>query len=443
MGDTRGTQGPENVYTKQQRIAELARREPKVVFTSLNHYLDLNWLSEAYRRLNKQSAPGVDGVKVREYGLNLEQNLKGLLDRAKSGSYFAPPVKRTYVPKDGEPKGRPIGMPATEDKVLQLGVVMLMEPIYEQEFLDCSYGYRPGRSAHDALQALWQQGMNSPIRWIVEMDIRKFFDTMNHSHLREFLELRIRDGVVTRLIGKWLNAGVLEGGELSYPADGTPQGGSISPLLSNIYLHYVLDLWFAEQIQPGCKGRSFLIRFADDAVMGFSRKEDAERLLSTLPQRMAQYGLSLHPEKTRMVPFCCPARAEGGDADTFDFLGFTHYWGRSQKGRWVIKRKTAGKRLNRALKAIGEWCRKNRHRPVATQCQELSAKLRGHFAYYGITGNVYELGKFRQGVLKHWHKWLGRRSRNGHLSWDRFNKLLGQHPLAPVRVVHSIYAAKP
>lgn len=442
MGNTQGTQGPEDVYTKQQRIAELARREPKVTFTSINHYLDLKWLTEAYRRLNKQSAPGVDGMRVSEYGLNLKQNLDGLLERAKSGKYFAPPVKRTYVPKEGDPKGRPIGMPATEDKLLQRGTVMLLEPIYEQEFLDCSYGYRPGRSAHDALEALWRRGMNSSVRWIVELDIMKFFDTMNHSHLREFLQQRIRDGVVMRLIGKWLNAGVLEAGELTYPADGTPQGGSISPMLSNIYLHHVLDLWFAKEVKPVCRGRAFLIRFADDAVMGFERKEDAEMLLNLLPQRMACFGLTLHPEKTRMVPFCCPGKA-GGGAGTFDFLGFTHYWSRSLKGRWVIKRKTASKRLNRALKAIGEWCRKNRHRPVAEQCRDLSAKLKGHFAYFGVTGNVHELQKYRQGLLKLWHKWLGRRSRSDGFTWDRFNRLLVRYPLPPVRVVHSIYAAKP
>jgi group II intron reverse transcriptase/maturase len=264
-----------NVSTKQQRIAELAKREPEVSFTSLNHHLDLDWLAEAYRRLPKDKAPGYDGQTVRDYGEELEANLPSLLERAKSGRYYAPPVQRAYLPKDRGNETRPIGMPTTEDKLLQRAVAMLLEPIYEQDFRECSYAFRVGRSPHDALESLWRQCTELGVRWIVEVDITKFFDTLVHAHLREFLRHRVRDGVITRLIGKWLNAGVLEQGTVHFPEAGTPQGGVISPMLSNIYLHYVLDLWFAEEVQPRLQGRTFMVRFADDVVMGFECQADA------------------------------------------------------------------------------------------------------------------------------------------------------------------------
>ena len=254
------------VSTKQQRIAELAKRSPEVSFTSLNHYLDLEWLEAAYRRLRKDSAPGHDAQTVQDYGEELEANLRSLLGRAKSGSYFAPPVRRVYVPKGTGKELRPIGVPSTEDKLLQRAVAMLLEPIYEQDFLDCSYGFRPGRSAHDALDALWRQSMEARVQWILDVDISQFFDTLDHAQLRTLLHHRVRDGVITRLVGKWLNAGVLEQGAVHYPEQGTPQGGSISPLLSNVYLHYVLDLWFAAEVKPRMKGRAFMIRFADDGA---------------------------------------------------------------------------------------------------------------------------------------------------------------------------------
>ncbi len=433
-----------NVSTKQQRIAELAQQRPDVRFTSLHHSLDVDWFHEAYRRLRKASAPGYDGQTVADYGKDLASNLQSLLDRAKSGTYFAPPVQRVHIPKGTGKATRPIGIPATEDKLLQRAVAMILEPIYEQDFLDCSYGFRPGWSAHGALSALWSQCMTEGTQWVLDMDISKFFDTLDQAHLRSFLQHRVRDGVITRLIGKWLNAGVLEQGVLHYPEAGTPQGGSASPLLSTISLHYVLDLWCAQEVGPRLRGRVCMTRFADDVVMGFALQEDAERVLRVLPKRLGKYGLMIHPEKTRLVAFGRPSGTSRGKPGTFDFLGFTHYWGTSRRGKWIIKRKTAQERLSRGLTRIAEWCRRNRHKAVAEQHKELCQKLRGHFAYYGITGNDLWLRKCRHGVKRAWQKWLHRRSRSStDMPWDRFNRLLQRYRLPPARVVRSIYAAKP
>jgi RNA-directed DNA polymerase len=433
-----------NVSTKQQRIAELAKQQPEMSFTSLNHYLDVDWLREAYRRLRKASAPGYDGQTVADYGQDLESNLQSLLDRAKSGSYFAPPVRRVHIPKETGNATRPIGIPATEDKLLQRAVAMILEPIYEQDFLACSYGFRPKRSGHGALNDLWSQCMTSGVQWVLDMDISKFFDALEPSHLRSFLQHRVRDGVITRLIGKWLKAGVLEEGVLHYPEAGTPQGGSISPLLSNVYLHYVLDRWFAQEVKPRLRGRAFMIRFADDAVMGFELQEDAEKVFRVLPKRFGKYGLTIHPDKTRLVAFGRPRGTEGKRPGTFDFLGFTHYWGKSRRGKWIVKAKTARERLSRGLKRIDEWCRHHRHEPVATQHRELCQKIRGHYAYYGMTGNGLWLKKFNQGVRRIWRKWLHRRSRTpSDMSWERFVRLMERYPFPPIRVIHSVYAAKP
>jgi group II intron reverse transcriptase/maturase len=433
-----------NVSTQQEQIAELARSSPEMSFTALNHYLNPDWLTAAFYQCRRDSAPGIDGQTMEEYAEQLELNLQTLLDRAKSGNYFAPPVKRVYIPKDASgKKTRPIGIPVVEDKILQKAVTMILEPIYEQDFLDCSYGYRPGRSPHDALDALWRYSMEIGVQTVLDLDIRKFFDSLDKTHLRNFLRHRVQDGVLTRLLGKWLNAGVMEKGTMTYPAEGVPQGGSISPLLSNIYLHYVVDVWFEEVVKPRLKGRAFMIRFSDDVVMGFETQEDAERVLAVLPKRLDRFGLSVHPDKTRLVEFARPDRKDRKGPGTFDFLGFTHYWGKSLKGNWVIKRKTAGKRLNRALKGISAWCRSNRHLSVSEQHKKLSQKLKGHFAYYGITGNVRCLYTYAEKVKRYWRKWLNRRGGKTSMTWERFQKLLQCYPLPKVRVVHSIYAAKP
>ena len=427
-----GAQEPGPMSTKRQRLAELAKQAPQLGFTSLNHHLDLLWLAEAYRQTRKDGAPGVDGQTDDDYGLSLRENLESLLDRAKSGTYKAPPVRRVHIPKGTGNETRPLGIPTLEDKILQRAVVMALEPIYEQDFLNCSYGFRPGRSAHQALAALWQQTMDLGGCWLVEVDIRKYFDTLDHAQLRALLRQRVRDGVLLRLIDKWLNAGVLEDGELTYPEAGTPQGGVISPLLANVYLHYVLDVWFEEVVKPCLKGRAFLVRYADDFVMGFACEGDARRVLDVLPQRFGKYGLTIHPDKTRLVPFHRPDRRfgktggpVGPPAGSFDFLGFTHYWSRSKQGNWVVKRKTAGSRFHRAIRKISVWCRLNRHLPVREQYQALARKLRGHFAYYGgLIGNLRCQQRFRYEVGRLWRKWLSRRKRHGQWSWARFDRLL-------------------
>jgi RNA-directed DNA polymerase len=396
-----------DVSTKQERIATLAKQSPQMGFTSLAYLIDLDWLREAYRRTRKDAAAGVDGQTAEGYAADLETNLQSLLDRAKSGLYKAPAVRRVHIPKGTGHETRPIGIPTFEDKVLQRAVAIMGG-------------------------------------WVVEIDIQKFFDTMDHGHLREFVSRRVRDGVLKRLIGKWLNAGVLEEGRVTYPEAGSPQGGVISPILSNLYLHHVLDDWFETEVKPRMAGQAFLIRYADDAVMGFSKEEDARRVLDVLPKRFARYGLTLHPTKTRLVRFVRSGQDEGPkgpgsppDPETFDLLGFTHYWSRSLKGHWVIKRKTAKSRFTRAVRAVSQWCKTHRHAEVRDQHQTLVQKLRGHYAYYGITCNGRALARFRHEVKRIWKKWLSRRSQRSYLDWPKYLELLKRYPLPPPVVVHS------
>jgi len=436
-----------NVSTKQRRIAELARIHREVSFTSLAYHMDMEWMREAYERTRKDGVVGVDGQTAEEYAKGLGKNLRKLLEEAKSGTYFAPPVKRVHIPKGTGKETRPIGIPTFEDKVLQKAVQMVLEPLYEQDFLECSYGFRPGRSAHDALEALWKGTMRMGGGWVIDLDIRKFFDTLVHHHLRDILKRRVSDGVILRLIGKWLKAGALEDGKLCRTEQGTPQGGVISPMLSNIYLHDVLDGWFINEVKPRLRGDAFLVRFADDAVLVFARKDDAERVMDVLPKRFEKYGLTIHPEKTRLVYFGNPIKSAEGTQnpprwEKFNFLGFTHYWGRSRKGVWVVKRKTELSRFSRALKKVSDWCRRNRHKALGVQQKALSQKLNGHYSYYGITGNGACLSDFFYETKKIWRKWLMRRSRGIYMSWERFNKLLAKYPLPAVRIVHSCYSAK-
>lgn len=415
------TLGSGTVCTKRQRIARLAQERPEMRITTLAHHMDLGWLVEAYRQTRKDGAAGVDGVTAAEYERDLEGHLRVLLDRAKSGLYRAPPVRRVYIPKGDGKSQRPLGIPTLEDKVLQRAVLMLLEPIYEQDFMEGSYGFRPGRSAHPALGALREPLMAMGGGWVVEVDIEKFFDTLDHRHLREFLNRRVRDGVV--------------------------------------YLHYVVDEWFEREVKPRLAGRSVLVRYADDLVMGFAVEADARRVFEVLPKRFARYGLRLHPTKTRLVEFRHPNRldrsglAGGGTGisaaptrpGTFDFLGFTPCWGRSRRGYWVIVRQTARGRLSRALRAIGRWCCEHRHWPLAAQQETLSQKVRGHYAYYGITGNYRALAAFWEGVKWRWRRWLGRRSQRGRLTWEQYVRLVARYPLPRPVVVHSIFrpAARP
>jgi len=447
-----GTPSPGNVSTKLQRIAELASQSPQMAFTTLAHHIDIELLHEAHRRTRKGGAAGVDGQTADDYAADLEANLRGLHDRFKSGTYKAPPVRRVRIPKGDGHQTRPIGIPTYEDKVLQRAVTMVLEAIYEEGFLDCSYGFRPGRSAHMALEDLWRNVMASHGGWVLEVDIRKFFDHLDHGHLRDFLDRRVRDGVLRRTIDKWLKAGVLEDGCVTHPDTGTPQGGVISPLLANIYLHEVVDTWFETQIKPRLADRASLIRYADDFVIVFASERDARRVQATLPKRVGRFGLSLHPDKTRLIDFRRPPFPRRGKrlgkwrrSGTFDLLGFTHFWGLSRRGFWVVQRKTARDRLGRSLKAVSLWCRYHRHEPVAWQHAGLIRKLRGHCAYYGITGNARQLWILRDLLLRIWHKWLSRRSQRSRLEWDAFRRLLVRYPMPAAIAAKSVYrqAANP
>ena len=421
------------VSTKQDRIAQTARVDPKRVLVSLQHHIDIYWLAEAFRRTRKDGACGIDEQTAKDYESNLTGNLKDLLERLKSGRYFAPPVKRAYIPK-GNGELRPLGIPTFEDKVLQRAIVMLLEPIYEGDFLDCSHGFRPGRSAHGAIREIRNRIMKMRGCWVLDVDIRKYFDTLDHAHMRDILDLRIRDGVIRRVIHKWLKAGVMEDGEIRKSEEGSPQGGVISPLLSNIYLHEVLDKWFENEIKPRLRGRAYLVRYADDFVMLFEHEHDARRVFEVLPKRFEKYGLRIHPEKTRLVRF---DRPRGGKGATFDFLGFTHYWGKTRKGYMVVKRKTMRARLARSLKAITQWCKKHRHWKIKDQWSMLCAKLKGHYQYYGITGNSCCLSQLHHETERIWRKWLDRRTRKrSTMNWKKFRLLLERYPLSPPRIRH-------
>jgi RNA-directed DNA polymerase len=426
------------ISPKLQRIAELASKAPQLAFTSLAHHMDEDFLHEACRRTRKDAAAGVDGQTAAEYMANSRENLESLLGRAKSGTYRAPPVRRVHIPKGDGSKTRPIGIPTFEDKVLQRAVVMLLEPIYEQDFVDWSYGFRPGRSAHQALRAVWKGLMQMRGGWVLEVDVTSFFDEVGHEHLRGFVRKRVRDGVLLRLLGKWLKAGVCENGVVTTSDEGTPQGGVISPLLANIYLHEVFDRWFEDEVRPRLGADAFAVRYADDIMIAFSSKHDAQRVMEVLPKRFDRFDLRLHPEKTRLIEFRRPAWSGGAPKTaTFDLLGFTHFWARSRKGIWVIRRKTARDRFRRAVRKIGRWCRFNRHLPIAKQHQQLCAKLRGLDAYYGVTGNWDSLKRLRWAVMRAWYRWLHRRSQRG-LGWEMFFRMLERLPLPPPRIHHQI-----
>jgi RNA-directed DNA polymerase len=426
------------VSTKLQAIAEQAIAYPEMVFTTLAHHIDGEWLAEAYRLTNKRGAAGVDGITAGEYAANLEENLCKLHESLKSGRYQAPPVERVWLDKEDGRK-RPIGKPTFEDKIVQRAVVMLLEAVYEQDFYDFSYGFRPGRSAHQALRELREQCWEQDINWVVDADVQGYFDELRHDLLCELLKRRVNDGGILRLIGKWLNAGVMEEGKHTFAEKGSPQGGVISPIIANVFLHYVLDEWYEQEVKPRLQGRSFLLRFADDFVIGCEMESDARRILEVLPKRFERYGLTIHPEKTKLVRFGKPPRTGSGPKNgTFDFLGFTHYWAKSRQGKWVIKRKTAHKRLRRSIKALEQWCKENYHLPLAEQYRLLCLKLRGHYQYYGIRSNYRQLEAIYQQVLKKWWYWLKRRNPCRSMGWEKFKRLLTTFPLPRPKIIHAI-----
>ena len=398
--------------------------------------MDVEFLREAHRRINKKGAPGLNKVTAADYGERLEENLTDLHQRLRSGRYRAPPIKRVWIDKENGKK-RPLGIPEFEDKIVQRAVEMLLSTIYEEKFYDFSHGFRTGHSQHKALHELRERCRQLNINWILVADITGLFDNIDHQKLLGFIRRRVNDGVILRLIGKWLNAGVMEEDRLEYPDKGTPQGGVISPLLSNIFLHYVLDEWMAKEVKPRMKGKYFIIRWADDFIIGFQLETDANRAKEVLPKRFNRFGLELHPEKTSLIRFGRPPMNAKGQqkSGTFDFLGFTYYWGRSRIGYLVIKKKTARKRLNRYLKMTWNWCKENRHDPIQDQYRSLCAKLRGYYQYFGVRSNYKAIEAAYEYTEKAWRYWLSRRSHKGKVLFETLQKTF---PLPKPRIVHNI-----
>ncbi|MCP3997193.1 MAG: group II intron reverse transcriptase/maturase, partial [bacterium] len=389
----------------------------------------------AHRRLRKDAAVGVDGTTKEQYGEELEHNVKQLHQRLKSMHYRHQAIRRVHIPKD---KGttRPIGISTTEDKIVQGALSELLEYVYEPVFRDWSYGFRRGRSAHDALRALDQAMFRGEIRWILEADIQTFFDSIDRKMLKEMLRERIADKSLLRLVGKCLHVGILDGAEYSEPEEGAVQGSSLSPLLGNVYLHHVLDLWFERDVQPRLRGKAGVIRYADDFVIYFEREDDARRVMRVIGRRFGRYGLTLHPDKTRLLPFKRPAagQGKGKGPTTFDFLGFTVFWQRSKKGHWRPALKTRKARLQRTIQSIVDWCRRHRHQPVKQQHAALTRRIRGHDNYFGVNGNAHSLNRLRRQIVRAWFKWLSRRGAPKPMSWKRFEDLLRDYPLPAPRI---------
>ncbi len=420
----------ENMSPKLVKVVERAQREPEGRFHSLAHLIDVPALERAYRRSRKDAAVGVDGVTKEQYGQDLEANLQDLHARMKAKRYRHQPIRRVHIPKEGG-KTRPIGISAFEDKLVQDAVREVLEAIYEQDFLACSYGFRPKRSAHDAIRTLDRVVHQGEVSWILEADIVSFFDSLDRKKLKEMLEVRVADGSLLRLIGKCLHVGVLDGVELSTLKFGTAQGSVLSPLLGNVYLHYVLDLWFEQEVKPRLRGRATLIRYADDFIIGFEREDDARRVMEVLGKRLGRFGLALHPDKTRLLPFRRPpAGQKGGKGPaTFDFLGFTLYWARTRKGRWGMFCKTRSASLRRIIQSVYDWCRRHRHLPVKAPHAALTRRIQGHFNYFGVSGNFRCLLLVVEQARRFWYKWLCRRSQRKRLTWERFADLLRDFPL--------------
>lgn len=426
----KGISGSGIVLTKQRRIAELSRQKLKGGLSSLNHYMDETWLLEAWNKTRKTGAAGIDGQTRTDFESELDKNLKELLEGLKSGNYKAPPVRRAYIPKaDGSQRG--LGVPTLGDKVAQTAIVMLLEPIFEQEFLPCSHGFRPRKGPRGACVGLYGFLNIKGGGYVVEADIKRFFDEINHDHLRAFLRERITDGVVLKLIDKWLKAGVTEKGMWSKTEKGSPQGGVISPMLANIYLHYVLDKWFMGELRGELKGEAELIRYADDFCICCRNSGDAEHVMKRLTERFAKYALSVHPEKSRIVPFKLPSRqarkADKRYTQTFDFLGFTYYWGMTRKGGWWVKLKTSKGKFTRGLESLSKWCKTNMHKPIREQLEGLVLKIRGHRNYFGVRNNSRAVDSFQYFALKIWRKWLSRRSNSGYVTLERMSRILQTH----------------
>jgi group II intron reverse transcriptase/maturase len=412
-----------------EKVAERAKRHPDVRMLALAHHIDEAALERAFRNLRRSAAVGIDDVTVEQYGERLAANLQALRARMKAGQYRHQPIRRVHIPKD-DGTTRPIGVSTVEDKIVQGALRDVLEAIYEQDFLDCSYGFRPGRRAHDAIRALDGIVKRGHANYIVEADIVSFFDSIDRKMLMEMLRGRIADERLMRLVGKCLHVGVLDGEEFLEPSEGTAQGSSLSPLLGNVYLHHVLDVWFEREVRPHLKASSALIRYADDFVLCFEHADDATYVWSILEQRFQTFGLALHPKKTRSFVFRPPSNGGQGGGATFDFLGFTLHWQRTRFGdAWRVAFRTRGARLRRAMNAAVEWCRSHRHDSIEEQHRALTRKLVGHYNYFGVNGNITALERLKYVVTRAWRKWLNRRSQRARMNWKRFNELLRRYPL--------------
>jgi RNA-directed DNA polymerase len=434
----------EPVETKLRRIAEKARKEPGFKFTSLYHLMNEELLRGCFRRLRKDAAAGIDKMTKDMYAENLDANLSDLIGRLHRMAYKPQPVRRKYIPKPGSTKQRPLGIPSFEDKLVQAGLVRIMESVYEQDFIEDSYGFRPSRSCHNALKALSEAVENHPVNHIVEADIKGFFDNVNQEWLMKFLAHRIEDKRIHRMVKRFLNAGVSEDGSVTISDEGTPQGGVISPLLANIYLHYALDLWFEKVYRKSCRGFARLIRYADDFVVCFQYKPDAERFREELGKRLGKFGLEVEPTKTKVMEFgrfaVQNAKRRGEKAETFDFLGFTHYCGTRRDGKgFRMKRVTARKKFVAKLKIFKEWLKKARTMKTKDLWKTAQAKLRGHYNYYGVTDNLRGIARFGHEVRKLLFKWLNRRGKKNCLNWEKFEEMLKRFPLPKPRIRVSMF----
>ena len=434
----------QSVATKLRRIAEKARKEPSFKFSSLYHLMNEELLRECYGRLRKDAAAGIDNMTKAEYAEHLDANLLNLTDRLHRMAYRPQPVRRKYIPKPGSAKQRPLGIPCFEDKLVQAGLVRILEAVFEQDFIDDSYGFRPGRSCHGALRTLSVTVEGKPVNHIVEADIKGFFDNVNQEWLMKFLEHRISDKRIQRMVKRFLKAGVYEDGTITVSDEGTPQGGVISPLLANIYLHYALDLWFEKVIRKSCTGFARLVRYADDFVVCFQRETDAAKFRRELDIRLGKFGLEVEPTKTRVLKFgryaVQNAKAKGGIPETFDFLGFTHYCGVRKDGTgFRMKRTTARKKFTAKVKAFKDWLKSARTLKTADLWRTAKAKLRGHFAYYGVTDNFPGIKRFAAEVEKLLMKWMNRRGKRGCLNWEKFSEMLKRFPLPKPRIKVSMF----
>jgi RNA-directed DNA polymerase len=429
----------EPVETKLRRIAEKARKEPSFKFTSLYHLMNEELLRECFKGLRKDAASGIDKVTKEMYAEHLDANLSDLIGRLHRMAYIPQPVRRKFIPKPGSDKQRPLGIPCFEDKLVQSGLVRILESVYEQDFIEDSYGFRPNRSCHKALRALSDTVENKPVNHIVEADIKGFFDKVNQEWLMQFLAHRVEDKRIQRMVKRFLKAGVSEDGRVTVNDEGTPQGGVISPLLANIYLHYALDLWFEKVYRKSCTGFARLIRYADDFVVCFQHKTDAEKFRNELGERLGKFGLEVESTKTRVVEFgrfaVQNAERRGERAETFDFLGFTHYCGTRRDGSgFRMKRVTARKKFTAKLKIFKEWLKKARTMKTKELWETAKAKLRGHYAYYGVTDNLRGIERFGTEVRKLLFKWLNRRGKRGCLNWQKFDEMLKRFPLPKPRI---------